>query len=238
MATRLRKEAASFSVIVILLVGILAVAPHASAATITQNPSTELGTVDVANSATYTSTISVTGNSASVMYSVVSSNPDLNIDPSTGVITTTGTLPVSGSPYQMSGDVSDGGADTDGTWSFSLSVTGDTISQTSANTGSVDVNGSATYSKTLTVSGNNTTPVTFSVSSQTTPGLEINSSTGVITTTGTLPVSGSPYVISGTDSDSDGDSGSWSFSLSVTGDTISQTSANTGSVDVNGSATY
>jgi uncharacterized repeat protein (TIGR02543 family) len=197
--------------------------------------SLQTDTTDVAGSAAYRTTVAVSGNNAPVTFNEVTTNPDIAIDPSTGVISTTGTLPVSGSPYSISGTDSDSDGDL-GNWSFSLSVSGDPITQTSLQTGTTDVASSAAYQTTVAVSGNNS-PVTFSEVT-TNPDIAIDPSTGVISTTGTLPVSGSPYSISGTDSDSDGDSGSWSFSLAVTGGTITQTSATSSSVSASASASY
>ncbi|MFZ0769230.1 MAG: InlB B-repeat-containing protein, partial [Acidimicrobiales bacterium] len=146
-------------------------------------------------------------------------------------------LPVSGSPYTISGNDSDTDGD-GGSWSYSLTVTADPISQSSATTGTIDVGGSTGYNTTVATTGA-TGPVTFSVtSSLSTPGLRMDDSTGEITTTGTLPVSGSPYTISGNDSDTDGDSGSWSYSLTVTADPIVQGSPTSDSIAANNSATF
>jgi uncharacterized repeat protein (TIGR02543 family) len=207
---------------------------------ISQNSSTT-GTTDVGGSSSFTTTVTTTGSTGPVTFgdsSPAPTNPGLEINPSTGVITTTGPLPVSGSPYTIGGSITDTYGDTSGTWQYSLAVTADSIAQSSSTTGTTDVGGSHAYTTTVDTSGGTGT-VTFSVSSTpSTPGLRINDTTGVITTTGTLPASGTAYTISGNDSDGDGDSGSWSYSLTVTGDSITQSSSTTGTTDVGGSLSY
>ncbi|MGB7653368.1 MAG: InlB B-repeat-containing protein [Acidimicrobiales bacterium] len=226
----------SLGVVVIMFAGVAVAAPYASAqGTITQTPSPQTDTIDVAGSAAYSSAISYTGNSGPVTFSGTGTVPGLTVD-SEGDIGTTGTLPVSGSPYTISGTDTDG--TNTGTWTFILTVTADPIFQSSATTGTIDVGGSTGYNTTVATTGA-TGPVTFSVtSSLSTPGLRMDDSTGEITTTGSLPVSGSPYTISGNDSDTDGDSGSWSYSLTVTADPIVQGSPTSDSIAANNSATF
>ena len=127
----------------------------------------------------------------------------------------------SGSPYTVTGTDSDTFGDS-GTWTYSLSVAasgggggsggGSTLVQTSPTTGSVLNTSSSTYTAGPITVENNDGAVTF-VTTISSPDLSV-SSTGLISTTGSLPVG--TYTVSGTDSDSHGDTGTWTFTLSVT----------------------
>ena len=180
---------------------------------LTTTPATE--TVSVADSYPLSVTLITTPNNGSVTYSQDSSgqSPDLSFDPSTGTITTTGLLSATGSPYFISGETLDDLGDT-GTWSFTLTVTPGNLTTTPA-TDTVGVSGSSTYAVTLDTTPNYDNSVTYTQDlSHQSPDLVLNTSTGQITTTGTL--SPNTYTISGTDSDDLGDTGSWSFTLTVT----------------------
>ncbi|HEV3266873.1 MAG TPA: hypothetical protein VGZ68_00545, partial [Acidimicrobiales bacterium] len=129
----------------------VAVAPLASAATITQNPPTG-GTVSVDNSNGFADVLSTTGGTGSVTYSEVSSDsPSLSVD-GAGNVTVNATLPVGS--YTVAGTDSDTVLDS-GNWSYTLTVTPSSITQTSPTTGTTTVAGSNGYTKQLNVSGNN-----------------------------------------------------------------------------------
>ena len=167
-----------------------------------------------------------------VTYVSTATNPDLTVS-STGAISTTGTLSV-GSPYTVSGTDSDGGPDS-GVWSYSLTVSADTITQGST-TGTTDVAGSANFTSTLQAASGFVGQVTY-VTTATNPDLIVNSS-GQVSTTGTLSASGSPYDISGTDSDVYGDAGSWTYALTVTADTIIQGAPTSGTTTSKNSGAF
>ncbi len=78
-------------------------------------------TVTVANSAKFATTLDATGFSGSPTFTYVatSTNPALVLNPSTGVITTSGTLAVGS--YIIGGTVSDTNGDS-GSWAFTLNV--------------------------------------------------------------------------------------------------------------------
>jgi uncharacterized repeat protein (TIGR02543 family) len=203
----------------LVVASVAVIATPASAATIAQTPPTT-GTVDVAGSAAYNTTIQTSGSDGNgVTFSGGPSTPaGLTINSTTGEISTTGTL--AATSYAISGTDVDGSGDT-GNWSFTLTVSGDTIAQTSPTTGTVDVVGSAAYSTTIQTSGSDGSGVTFFGGPSTPAGLTINSTTGQISTTGTLAATS--YAISGTDVDGSGDTGNWTFTLTVSGGVIAPT---------------
>jgi len=205
------------------------ISPPASAATIMQGPPTS-GSVDVGGSAAFTDTL--TGLSSSGPVTFATSTPGFAISGG-DVLGTTGTLSASGSPYIVNGSDSDSSADS-GSWSYSLTVTPDVITQGSPTSGSVDVGGSGAFTVALTAVSGFVGPVTFTTS---TPGFAITSG-DVLESTGTLGVSGSPYTVSGSDSDAYGDTGSWSYTLTVTPDTITQGSPMSGSVTATDSPAF
>jgi outer membrane protein OmpA-like peptidoglycan-associated protein len=148
-----------------------------------------------------------------------------------GVISTTGTL-AAGS-YTVSGNDHDAESDT-GNWTYTLTVTASTITQTSATTGSTTPGASSTFSPgTIAVSGNTGT-VTFATTT-TSPGLRV-SGNGVISTTGTL-AAGS-YTVSGNDHDAESDTGNWTYTLTVTGGTIIQSGPLTGATTASASNVF
>ena len=130
--------------------------------------------------------------------------------------------------YSLSGMVSDG--TNNGTWTLTVTVSAGTISQTGLTTDSVGAASSGSYSYTLGASGNDGA-VTYTTG--TTGGGIVVSSSGVVTTTGTL--SAGTYSASGTDADAYGGGGTWSFSLSVT---TSQAAPTTGTSTPSGSTSF
>ncbi len=178
--------------------------PSGATGVITQTSPTS-GTVSTTASGTYTTQL-VTSPVAT-NYVVTAPNANLIVSPS-GAITTHSTLPVG--TYQVAGTDTDSSSDT-GAWTFSLSVTAVTITQSSPTSGTVTTTASSAYANQLVTVGNGT--VSYVVTAPNTN--LIVSPSGAITTHSTLPVG--TYQIAGTDSDSSGDtSGGWTFSLTVT----------------------
>lgn len=211
-------------------------APAWAAGAVTQNPPITTNTT-VDDSATFIDQLSATGDGTTVTYTIVTSDPGLNVSPA-GAVTTTGLL-AAGS-YSVNGTDLDTGGDT-GVWTYSLDVLASTITQASPSMGSTTVGNSLTYSDQLNVSGNNgAVAFTTTVNS---PELTVDPSTGVVTTTGLL--SSGTYVVSGTDTDASGDTGVWTYSLSVASPPILpgrheliQTSATAGSTTTPASAAF
>ena len=191
------------------------------------------GTVTVPNSASYSITLTTTGDGSAVTYTQDGSgqSPELHIDPSTGKITTTSTLATE--TYSISGETAD---DNDtGTWSFTLTVTAGTLS-TLPTTGTVSVPGSSGFTVPLVTTGNYGGGVTYSQgASNQSPDLSFSTSAAEISATNTLAVGN--YTISGATTDPDGDAGSWSYTLAVTAGSLG-TSPTTGTVSVPGSSAF
>jgi uncharacterized repeat protein (TIGR02543 family) len=123
-----------------------------------------------------------------------------------------------------------------GNWTYTLTVTGDTLTQTSPTSGFTSTVASSTFQP-GSITANSVGAVTF-VTTTTSTGLQVSSS-GVITTTGTLVPE--TYTVSGTDRDADGDTGTWTYSLTVTAvgtSSIVQTSSSAGSTTTPDSATF
>jgi len=203
--------------------------PPASGATITQVSPT-FDSVDVARSAAYTVTLAADPSFVGVTFA--NATLGFTITPG-GVLSTPGPLSVAGSPYLVTGTDSDTSGDV-GTWSYSLTVTPDTIIQTSPTPGSTDVAGSAAFTSTLNAASGFVGTVTFAnptLNFTITPG-------GVLSTPGPLTVAGSPYSVTGTDSDAYGDTGTWSYSLTVTPDTITQAPPTSGNTSPSISASF
>ena len=195
-----------------------------NAVTLSQTaPLTNAGAVTPATSLGYTNQLVVTPVQASpVTYSAASSTPSgVNVS-SSGAVSTTGHLPVGF--YVVHGTTSDLLGDS-GTYTFTLHVTGGVITQIAPTTGTVTTPMSALFSVQLHVSGTFGT-VTY-CSGPNGSGLSISPS-GLITTTGTLPVNAS-NVIGCSVVDSYGDTGTYSYALTVTTGLLVQT-APTGQV--------
>jgi hypothetical protein len=156
------------------------------------------------------------------------------ISPTSGRISTTGTL--TAGDYTATGTTSDvnGGA---GTWTYTLHVgTAGTIVQTKPTLGTVTT-GSA-FTDQLAVTGNTGT-VTYTQSTGS-PGLTVNPTSGQILAPGTLAAG--TYTATGTTSDGNGGAGTWTYTLHVgTAGTIVQTTPTSGTVTTTGttgSATF
>ena len=185
------------------------------------------GSVTVANSGSFNDQLSVTGNVGAVTFTTTAANANV-------IVSSSGAISVSGGPlavgtYTVSGTDVDTDGDT-GTWSYSLTVSSNVITQASPTSGFVTTANSAAFSTSLNAAAGFIGPVTFTTSN---PNFAVVNG-DILESTGPLGVAGSPYVVGGTDSDTYGDSGSWTYSLAVgaegTKSTILQTSSKTGTV--------
>ena len=102
--------------------------------------------------------------------------------------------------------------DTSGGWTFTLTVTGVIITQSSPNSGTVTNTASSGYANQLVTVGNGT--VSYGETSSAYSGYVHVSPSGAVTTTSGF--SAATYNVAGTDADSDSDSGTWAFTLTVT----------------------
>jgi outer membrane protein OmpA-like peptidoglycan-associated protein len=127
-----------------------------------------------------------------------------------------GALSASGSPYTVTGTDSDAYGDT-GTWTYSLTVAATHIAtnliQSSPTTGTVLNSASSAFTAGPITVLNSVGAITF-VTTKSSTGVDVSSS-GLISTTGSLTTG--TYTVSGTDRDTDGDAGTWTYTLSVTG---------------------
>jgi hypothetical protein len=195
--------------------------------TITQTGSTS-DNATPGTSSTYSTQLGETGDDGSaVTWTQTNNDANLSIS-SSGLVSTTGTLAVG--DYVISGTVDDADGDT-GTFSFTLSVADGGITQTGSTSDNATPGTSSTYSTQLSETGDDGSAVTWTQTNNDT-NLSISSS-GLVSTTGTLAVG--DYVISGTVDDADGDTGTFTFTLDVTAGTITQTGATSGPVTPAGS---
>ena len=116
-----------------------------------------------------------------------------------GAISTTGSLHTGG--CTVSGTDSDTAGDTAGTWTYTLTITAVTVTQTAPTSGTTTTTASPAFTDQLATTGSGT--LAF-VTTLTLCGVLVSSS-GAITTTGSLAASA--CTVSGTDSDSHGDTG-------------------------------
>lgn len=161
-------------------------------------------TVKVSGSAAFTHQLAVTGATGAVTYAETTGAPSLLVSPS-GVVTTSGTL--AAGVYSASGTESDGSGDT-GT--FTLTLTVGTLVQRQPTAAVVTTSDSATFSEQLDI-GANLGAETF-VQTTGTPKVLVSSS-GLVTTSGTLATGN--YKVAGTVSDATGDKGTFAFTLTV-----------------------
>jgi outer membrane protein OmpA-like peptidoglycan-associated protein len=194
------------------------------------------GTTAVSGSSGFTDQLGpATFNGQSVVFTTTSPNSNLAVSSSGAVSTTGGPLPVNS--YTVSGTDVNGIGDT-GTWSYALTVTGVTLTQTSPTSGTTSTARSSTFNPGTIAVNNNTGAVSF-VTIVTSSGLNV-SSAGVISTTGTLAPG--TYTVSGTDTDTVNDSGTWTYTLTVNADptntTLTQTSPTTGVTTTTGSSIF
>jgi outer membrane protein OmpA-like peptidoglycan-associated protein len=202
-----------------------------NAVTIVQGTSST-GSVDVAGSASFNDTISATSGFVGAVTFDATSSPDGLSLTAGNEITSTGTGTLSAGSHTISGTDSDPYGDT-GTWSYDLSVTAGTLTQTSPTTGTTTTALSSSFAPAPLSVTNNIGAVTFTQSGSS-PGLSLTGDQ--ISTTGTL-AAGS-YTISGTDSDANGDMGTWTYDLSVTAGTLTQTSPTTGVTTTGSSSSF
>ena len=160
--------------------------------------------VAVGASATFTDQLATTNNEGPVSYAQTTGSPDLVVS-ATGAVTTSGALAVG--TYSATGTTSDTHGNV-GTFSITLQV--GVLLQHSPTTAAVKVSGSAKYSEQMRVTGASGT-ITY-VQASGTPDLVV-SGTGLVTTSGALPVG--TYTATGTESDASGDKGSFTLTLKV-----------------------
>jgi len=180
-------------------------------------------------SAGFATQLSTAHASGAVTYTVGGSSSTLAVS-STGHVTTTGAL-AAGS-YTVNGTDTDTASNSGG-WSFTLTVASVTLTQGAPKTAATTPAASASFSDQLALSNASGT-VSFTVTSPSS-GLAV-SSTGHVTTTGTLAVN--TYTVSGTDADTAGDSGTWSFALTVSAGPLTQAAPTSATVLTTASAGF
>jgi len=187
------------------------------------------GSVTTTGSSAFTDQLHTKGNDGKCSFVKTGGGTGLTVS-STGQIITTGTL--AKSTYTATGTVADAFGDT-GTFTYTLTVKGVTITQAAPTTGTVKA--LTPFTAQLTTNGNMGT-VTFATTSRK-PAFTV-SALGAVAAPGTLPVAS--YTVSGTDADAFGNSGRWTYTLTVTpaGRHITQTAPTTGSVTTTGSAAF
>ncbi len=144
--------------------------------------------------------------SGAVTYAQSTGQPQLLVSPS-GLLTTAGTLP-QGS-YSATGTITDASGDTG---SFQVTLDVGQLVQQLPTAGRVKVSGSAGYSAQLAMNATSPAVAPTFVQSTGQPQLLVSSS-GLVTTSGTLPAG--TYHASGTVSDTLGDTGTFAFTLTV-----------------------
>ena len=187
------------------------------------------GSAPVSGSSAFVDQLAVTGNTGAVAFTKTGGTPFMTVSAS-GAVTTTGTL--AAGHYTVTGTTADtnGGS---GSFTYTLTVTAGTISQSTPTAGSATVSGSLAFVDQLAVSGTYGT-VTFA---KTGGGSHLTvSASGQVGTNGTLAVG--VYNATGSTSDADGDHGSFTYTLTVTAGTISQVAPTAGSVTVAASSSF
>jgi outer membrane protein OmpA-like peptidoglycan-associated protein len=192
----------------------------------------DAGTTTVAGSSAFTDSIAPTNNGGSAV-TFVTTSPNASVTVSgTGGVSTSGTLAVGS--YPVSGTDSDADGDT-GTWSYTLTVSGGSISQAAPLTGVATTTDSSGFSAQLEPTTFGTNDVTYATTVSN-AHLSVLPS-GAITTVG-APLAAGPYTVSGTDGDTLGDAGTWSFTLTVSGVTFAQTAPISGSTSTGSSSAF
>ena len=211
--------------------------PLASAASL---PFPASQSIDVAGSGSLTVPLPSTYGSDPVTYAAPSNvstpYPGILLNADGTAIVTTGTLAVG--TYSLSGTDSDTPGADGGNWTYTLTVTADTIAQSSPEANTVSVANSASFADQLSATPGFSDSVTFTPNEPSSPAGLVVSSSGGVTTTGIL--SATSYTISGTDSDTYGDGGNWTYTLTVTAGkvTLIQSSPTTGTVVNTSSGTF
>jgi major membrane immunogen (membrane-anchored lipoprotein) len=161
-------------------------------------------TVKVSGSAAFTQQLAVTGATGATTYSETTGSPSLAVS-SSGVVSTSGAL--AAGTYTATGTESDTSGDT-GT--FKLTVTVGSLVQRQPTAAVVTTSDSSTFSEQLDV-GANLGAETY-VQNSGTPNVLVSSS-GLVTTNGTLATGN--YKVAGTVTDATGDKGTFAFTLTV-----------------------
>jgi outer membrane protein OmpA-like peptidoglycan-associated protein len=230
------------AIVVIFSTALIVEPSDANAATISQTPQTGATTVD--GSTLFTDVLITSGSSGGETFLATggAGEASFNINNATGAIATTSQLAVG--TYIVTGTDTDTSLDT-GTWSYTLTVTPSTISQT-PQTGATNVAGSASFEDQLVTTGSNLTE-SFTATGGTGESSFNVGTTGVIITTGQQAAG--VYTVTGTDTDTQGDTGTWSYTLTVTSPssgpppppsatTLVQTSSTTGAATTDNSASF
>ena len=152
----------------------------------------------------FTAQLNVSGSHGTVTYTQSAGAPYLKVS-SSGAVSVPVTLPVG--TYRAAGSVRDTVGDS-GTWSFTLTVTANSLRQTGPTTATTTTG--RVFTGRLSVSGSHGT-VTYSQSVGA-PYLKVSSS-GAVSAPDTLPAG--TYQASGTAKDATGDTGIWLFKLTV-----------------------
>jgi uncharacterized repeat protein (TIGR02543 family) len=222
----------AFAVLALATAASIVASPLASAATITTTPTND--TIDVAGSTSFTEQLISTGNDNTVVYTQdpTGQSPDLIVN-GNGLINVVGG-PLAVGDYTITGTTADGGDD-QGSWTYTLAVTPDTIT-TTPTTATIDVAGSTSFHQQLSSAGNNSS-VTY------TQGLTNQSPHLSVTGAGLITVVGGPlavgnYTVSGTSADNLGDQGNWSYALAVSADVIVQGPPTSGFTTIGGSGAF
>jgi trimeric autotransporter adhesin len=189
------------------------------------------GTVTTTGSSAFTDQLATNGPSGIVSFVTTSVACGVVVSVH-GAISTTGTLH-SGSCV-VSGTDSDTAGDTAGTWTYTLTINLVALTQTSSVSGSTTTAASPAFTSQLATTGPSglVSFVTTSVAC----GVVVSSS-GAISTTGSLPVG--TCVVSGTDSDIFGDTpGTWTYTLTITLVTVTQTAPTSGTTTTTASSAF
>jgi len=184
-----------------------------------------LTAVSVAGSSTFSSQLVSTNNDGAVTYVQTSGTPQLLVS-SSGVVTTSGSLPLG--TYVAAGTSVDAKGNA-GTFTLTLAV--GKLLQGAPTSASAKTSASATFNNQLSVTGSNGA-VTY-VQTSGTPALLVSSS-GVVTTSGTLTAG--TYVARGTTGDASGDVGKFAFTLTV--GSLVQRAPSSALVSTTNSSTY
>ncbi|MGO9582431.1 MAG: hypothetical protein ACLP36_06445 [Acidimicrobiales bacterium] len=204
--------------------------------TITQADPTS-GSTTTAESSSFHDQLAVTTGTyvsgATVTFSGASSTPAGVKVSSGGYVTTSGIL--ASNTYVVSGNDSDGYGDS-GSWSYTITVGSTPITQDPPTSGSTTTLASSGFHDQLVTTGQ-IGMETFSQSGSTPSGLDVSSS-GYVTTSGSL--SKGTYVATGTDSDVYGDASTsnWTYSLTVNPVTITQADPTSGSTTMADSSSF
>ena len=193
-----------------------------SGTAITQGAPTSNSTTPGA-SRSFTARLQVSGGAGTISYVQKTGSPSLSVSAS-GVVSVPS--PLAKGVYTATGTDSDAFGDDIGTWSYKLTVSATAITQTAPFSNGATVITPATspsFTHLLSTTGSDG-PVTFTTNSTRAPSgatatIKVSSS-GSVTTTGTLDAGS--YTASGSDVDKFGDTGSWSYSLTVTASKITQ----------------